>query len=118
MAYDYKYIKKYIHTEKGKEKIKESNKKYIQSEKGKKAKSKANKKYFQSEKGKEARKKSNLQPANIERRKIWENSKQGKEKRKIIRNRYILKMKIQKAKSKLSFEQNYFLNLFLLLFFR
>lgn len=118
MVYNYKNIKKYRQTEKGKESLKKSQKKYNQSEKGKEIIKKSQKKYNQSEKGKEARKKSNLQPASIERRKKWENSEQGKEKRRIIRNRYILKMKIQKAKSKLSFEQNYFLNLFLLLFFR
>jgi len=96
---------------------KKANKKYFQTEKGRKIKSIANKKYSQSEKGKEARKRSNLQPASIERRRAWEHSEKGKEKRRAIIIRYNLKVKIKKIKSKLTFEQNYFLNLFLLLFF-
>ena len=107
----------YYQTEKGKENILKANKKYRKTEKGREMVSNANKKYFQSEKGKEARKRSNLQPRNIERRKLWEQSEEGKEKRRAIRARYNLKMKIKKVKSKLSFEQNYFLNLLTLLLF-
>lgn len=108
-------VKKY--NEKNKEKIRayqnEYLKEYNKTEKAKESK----RKYRNSEIGREKQREHNNKPENIEMRKLWEASEEGKAKRKLIRERYNLKMKIKNAMNKLPFEEKYILDIYLFIMY-
>lgn len=114
-------MNKYYTTEKGKEAVLRAVKKYNATEKGKEVHKKALLKYKATEKGmrtlKADSKRQNAKPENREKRRLWEASEEGKAKRKLIRERYNLKMKIKNAMNKLPFESKYILSMYLFLMY-
>ena len=95
----------YYKTEKGKENLLKRVKKYQKTEHGKEKL----KQYRESEKGKEINRKGVTK---------FYKTEHGKELKKEINKRYYIKQKIQKAKSKMDFQELYFLENGLLFLYR